>query len=119
MERQKALTILYNSALEPFLKQEEIEFTKGVCPQLSNQKVIWIANYDKSFYQFIFENDLIPIANFKAYYFDTVLWVDEEGIERETEEQVISVNENNYTEHLAYVSQFEKTILTEWLPKEE
>jgi hypothetical protein len=59
------------------------------------------------------------LANFRAYYFDTVLWVDEEGIERETEAQVISVNEKNYTDHLWNVNNFELSIQPEWLPKEE
>ena len=104
MNRLKALTVLYSPALEPYLNQEGIEFTKGKCPQLGNRKVIWIENYDKTFYTFMLDNNLIPLANFKAYYFD---------------EEIVQVNERNYPDHLWNVNNFETNILQEWLPIDE
>jgi hypothetical protein len=104
MNRLSALTLKYDSSLDKYLNQEGIEFTKGTCPQLKNQKVVWVSNYDKSFYQFMFENDLIPLANFRAYYF---------------EEGIISVTERNYLEHKGNSYRFETHILSEWMPEQE
>jgi len=50
------------------------------------------------------DNNLVPVANFKAYYMD---------------EKIIQVNEKNYLEHLWNVNNFETNILQEWLPIDE
>lgn len=103
MNRLNALTIKYDSIFDDYLGQEGIEHSTGLCQQIK-ERVVWVANYDKSIYNFIVDNNLIPIANFKAYYFN---------------EEIIQVNENNYTEHFDYVKDWETSILSKWLPKEE
>ena len=105
MNRRNALTLEYNTAIESFMEGTGFEYTKGTCPELNNQKVTWIEHYDKTLFPFMVENNIKPIANFRAYYLSY-------GI-------IVNISEENYNSHTKNVAQWEVSVLPEWLPKEE